>query len=337
MHTAARPPLARLVRIDAAVRAGEHPTVRALASDLEVNPRTIQRDIVFLHDRLGAPIAYDRAARGFVYTDPAYHLPLWQFTEGELVALLLAERLLHEYRHTPYADALKRAFQKITAALPDSVTIDLGNLADAFAVRHQSLAPADAEHLAVVVRAVQKGQQLELLYWAASRDETTRRLVDPYHLASVEGDLFLVGYCHLREEVRMFAPARIRSVKLTGKQIERPPDFRIADYLDAGFRKMRGTGPARLVRLRFAPAIARYVREREWHKTQELQEEADGSLLLTLRVNHLLEVKRWALSLAGDCEVLEPPDLREEIVAEIARMAQQYAQPPRVTLRPVRS
>ena len=55
---------------------------------------------------------------------------------------------------------------------------------------------------------------------------------------------------------------------------------------------MRGTGAPVTVKLRFTAAAARYVRERRWHPTQHLKEAKDGGLLLTLKVNHLLEVKR---------------------------------------------
>ncbi len=141
----------------------------------------------------------------------------------------------------------------------------------------------------------------------------------------MEGDWFLVGYCHLREDVLMFAPSRIRELKETGARFERPPDFRIGDYLDAGFRAVRGSGPPRAVRLRFRPAAARYIRERQWHRTQTLEDEPDGSLILTLRINHTLEVKRLALSWGADCEVLEPAELRDEIKQELNRMAEVYA------------
>ncbi len=324
MRCASRPFLARLAVIDAAIRGGERPTVPTLAEALEVNTRTVQRDLQFLRDRLGAPLAYDRRSGGYVYTDATYRLPPWQFTEGELVGLLLAGRLLHEYRHTPYAEALARAFQKMAAVLPEQVTIDLTHLADAFAFRHQALEVGDADRLVQLGRAARDGRQLELVYWTASRDATARRLVDPYCLTSVEGDWFLVGYCHLREAVRMFSPARIHELRETGERFERPADFRISNYLDAGFRAIRGTGPPQVVRLRFGPAVACYIRERQWHTTQELTDQPDGGVLVTLRLTHTLEVKRWALSFGGDCEVLEPPELREEIQQELNRMAGVY-------------
>lgn len=67
---------------------------------------------------------------------------------------------------------------------------------------------------------------------------------------------------------------------------------------------------------------ARYVRERTWHPSQRLKEQRDGRLVLTLRVSHFLEVKRWAISYGAACEVLEPAELREEVAEEIRRMAE---------------
>jgi predicted DNA-binding transcriptional regulator YafY len=326
MHTASRPPLARLATIDEAIRAGELPNAQTLARELEVTSRTVQRDLQFLRDRLRAPLAFDAARNGYVYTDSSYRLPFYRLTEGELIALLLAERLLQEYRHTPYAEALAHAFQKMTAAVPDTVTIDLAHLAEAYSFRHKAVDTGDLDRFAALDRAIRDGRQLELLYWTASRDVTSRRVVDPYHLASVDGDWFLIGYCHLREEVRMFSPGRIKELRQTGVRFERPLDFCITDYLDVGFRAIRGTGLPREVRLRFTPAVACYIRERRWHATQKLADQPDGGVVVTLRVNHTLEVKRWALSFGSDCEVLEPPELREEIVAESVRLSQRYAQ-----------
>lgn len=59
-------------------------------------------------------------------------------------------------------------------------------------------------------------------------------------------------------------------------------------------------------------------------RRQTLEDEPDGSLILTLRINHTLEIKRLALSWGADCEVLEPVELRDEIVQELARIAEAY-------------
>ncbi len=317
MRIASRPPLARIAHIDQAIRAGNRPNASELAQQLEVAPRTVHRDIQFLRDRLKAPLVFDPVCNGYRYDDAGYQLPFFRLTEGELLAVFLAERLLQQYHGTPYATALATAFQRMISVLPDQVTIDLSHLGEAFSFRQQTADPGDAERFIRLSQAVRESNQLEIVYWTASRDATQSRVVDPYHLVSVDGDWFLVGYCHFREDVRMFSPARIRELRETGVHFDRPADFNIAAYLDTGFRKIRGTGPLQTVRLRFTPKAARYIREKTWHPTQQVRDEKDGGLILTLKVNHMLEIKRWVLSHGAECQVLQPAELRKEIREEL--------------------
>jgi predicted DNA-binding transcriptional regulator YafY len=328
MRLASRPPLARITVIDRELRAGAWPNAGTLARLLEVSPRTVQRDFLFLRDRLHAPVCFDPHHNGYRYTDATYRLPLFQLSEGELVAVFLAERLLQEYRGTPYGPALASAFRKIADNLPDEVSLDLNQLGAGVFFRQRSLGPADVEIFTKVQQAVRRGRQLELLYWTASRDETCRRRVDPYHVGAIDGDWYLIGYCHLREDVRMFALARIREVEETGETCERPPGFKLADYLDAGFRKFRGKGRPKTVRLRFHPAAARYVREKAWHPSQKLVPLEDGGLEMTFQVTHLLEVRRWVLSWGQECVVLEPAQLRRAVLADLKNAAKHYRRTP---------
>ena len=273
---------------------------------------------------MGAPVDFSHRHNGFYYRDPDYALPLLRLSEGELVALFLAERLMQGYRGTPFAKDIATAFSKITAALPEQVSIDLNTLDDALSIRAMPARSVEIKIVRRLVRAVRAGQQVELVYWSASRNATCRRVVDPYHLASVQGDWYLIGYCHLREEIRMFVPGRIRELRETGEHFQRPADFHIGEYLDASFRAMRGSAAAQRVRLRFSSEAARYIREKIWHPSQKVQERKDGSLVLTLRVNHLLEVRRWAMGWGSECEVLEPVELRREVSAELERMRRVY-------------
>jgi predicted DNA-binding transcriptional regulator YafY len=320
MKMTTRPALRRLAVIDAKLRNGSWPNASSLAHELEVTPRTIHRDFEFLRDHVRAPIAFDSHKNGYFYSDTSYRLPYFQVSEGECVALFLAERLLQQYRGTTFASDISNLFRKVVDSLSEPISIDLQHLSEAISARHHNTEPGDAKRFEQLHRAVRAGRRLEITYWTASRDETSRRVVDPYHFASIDGNWYLVAFCHRREEVLMFAPQRIRDLRETGESFERPADFRINEYLDVGFRTCRGNGRLQTVRLLFAPHAARYVRERQWHPTQKLREHADGSLMLTFRVNHLLEVKRWVLSFGNDCEVLTPKELSEQICREVGRM-----------------
>lgn len=325
MRLSARAPLQRILFIDQEVRKGAWPNASSLGLALEVSARTVQRDIDFMRDRMQAPLEFNRVRNGWCYKNHDYRLSFFELSEGEIVALFLAERLLQQYCGTPYGPMLSNVFAKLAAGLPERVSIDLSHLSEMYSMRQQVADVGDIERFRQLTRAVQDRQQLEVTYWTASRDETCRRVVDPYHLASTDGDWYLIGYCHLREDTRIFVPARIRELRETGVVFERPANFCVGEYLDAGFRKMRGHGPPQRIRLRFAPAVACFIREKLWHPTQELAEQEDGGIVLTVWVNHLLEIKRWAMSFGTECLVLEPEELRRGIQQEAQEMCGVFA------------
>jgi predicted DNA-binding transcriptional regulator YafY len=320
-----RPSLERIAALDRGLRAGKYPNARTIGDSLEVSSRTIQRDIEFLRDRMGAPIAFDPRRNGYYYTDPTFKLSLPDLTEGELVALFLAERVLRQYRDTPYAPDLARVFRKITAGLTDMVTFDLGHLDGSFSFRTSAPAPFDPAVFRDLASAVRGHRRLAMDYWSASSDARARREVDPYHLACRDGMWFLLGHCHTRGEVRMFAPGRITALEATGEVFEIPEGFRAEEYLADAFATLRGVeGELHRVRLRFVGGASRYVGERTWHPSQVVEESSDGVLLIGLVVSHLREVEKWALSWGPECEVLEPEELRQRMARTALRMISLY-------------
>jgi predicted DNA-binding transcriptional regulator YafY len=325
VKTAVRFSLERIAALDRAVRAGEYPNSVSLGLALEVSRRTVQRDIEFLRERLGAPLAFDPRRNGYYYDKPDFRLPPVNLTEGELVALFLAERVLQQYRGTPYAADLARAFRKISIGLSDRVTVDLGHLGEAHSFRTTAASGLEPGLFGDLEAAIRGRRRVAMAYYSASSDRETAREVDPYHLASVDGQWYLIGHCHLRGEVRMFAPARIRSLSPTGAIFDPPAGFRVDDYLAQSFAVLRGEdGESHRVRLRFTGEAVRYVRERTWHPSQTSELTPEGDLVVTLEVSHLREVERLALSWGAECIVIDPEELRERVARTLAKAADQY-------------
>jgi predicted DNA-binding transcriptional regulator YafY len=67
---------------------------------------------------------------------------------------------------------------------------------------------------------------------------------------------------------------------------------------------------------RFSASQAPYIRERAWHPSQKIETEPDGSIILTLRVADLWEVKFWLIGFGAEAEVSEPAELRDDVTAE---------------------
>ena len=316
MEPSTRPPLRRFLAIERSVRSGAYPNSESLAEELEVDSRTVQRDIAFLKDQLGAPLEFCRKRNGYHLTDLSWTLPAFQLTEGELVSVFLAERLIRQYRGTPFETDLARAFDRITRMLPEEITVSLAAAAETLSVTPCVLTTQDVETFHSLTNAIQQSRQLRLLYWSASQNRETDRIVDPLHLSLVDNDWYLIAYCHTRQEIRMFSTVRIRGAKPTGQKFERPNDFDITKYLGNSFRAVRGDRDQTWhVRLRFGPEMSGRISEKVWHHTQQLEPQPDGSVIMQLQVSSLIEIRRWVLYWGADCQVLEPEELKRLVSA----------------------
>ena len=112
----------------------------------------------------------------------------------------------------------------------------------------------------------------------------------------------------------------------------RPDDFDLHEHLAKSFGVFHGDGNVH-VRIRFAPTVARYVQESNWHPSQEITPQEDGSLLAEFDLDGTEEIKRWVLSFGRYAEVLEPEVLREGIVLEAEAMLREYSREPLVEVR----
>ena len=312
-----RPPLERMQRIHQALRAGGFPNANALAADLEVVTKTIYRDIEFMRDRLGLPVAFDVPRNGYCYTEEVSAFPTCQITEGELFALIVAEKALQQYRGTSFEKPLLSAIKKMEQALPDTISLNLADVEQTISFRTTAEPVLNLGVFDTLAKATAARRQLELAYRKPGQREPERRVVDPYHLANINGEWFLFAFDHLRGDVRTFAPLRIRDIKPTGARFQPPRRFSLEERLRDSFGVIAGSGNYDVV-LKFNPVVADYIREKRWHESQKVRELSDGGVELSLRLSSLDEVARWVLSWAGHAMVVQPKELAA-LVRQAAR------------------
>lgn len=306
-----RPPLERMLRIHQAVQSGSFPNASKLAREIEVATKTIHRDIEFMRDRLNLPIEFDPARNGYRYTGEVTAFPTMQITEGELFALVVAEKALQQYRGTTFEKPLLSAIKKMEQALPDTISLNLADIEQTISFRTRVEPILDLKIFDVLAKAVAQRKQLELHYRKPGH-KPEARIVDPYHLANINGEWFLFAYDHARKDVRTFAPARIQSAAPTGKSFHRPEKFSLEKRLRDSFGVHSGEGEYEVV-LRFNPRAADYVREKRWHESQKLRDLKDGGVELTLTLSSLIEIERWVLNWGGDAVVVRPRELADAV------------------------
>src|ERR1043165_5829236 len=172
-----RPPLERMMRIHSALQTGAFPNATALAGELEVSTKSIQRDLDFMRERLGLPLKYNPKHRGFHYTEPVDSFPTLQITEGELFALLVAEKALQQYRGTNFEKPLVSAFKKMASSLPDTVSLNLSDWDRSFPSPPSAEPILNLEIFDALAKATARHQRLSLTYRKPGSRGKEERLV----------------------------------------------------------------------------------------------------------------------------------------------------------------
>ncbi len=318
-----RPPLERMLKIHDELRRGALVNCTKLVRSLEVSRKTVVRDIAFMRDRLDLPIEFDVRIQAYRYTHPVNAFPTVHVTEGELLALLVAQRALQQYQGTPFHRQLQVAFEKLAGGLRDRISFSPADELRAVSFKNIGLGKTDLAVFNALSGAVLRQVEVAFAYRKPGDARASARRVRPYHLANRENLWYLVGYDCARAALRTFALPRISAVEVTPAAFARPPDFSPEKFFANALGVLGGAGDYRVV-VRFRAAAAERVREREWHESQELRELPGGELELTLRLGALTEAEQWILGWGDAAEVLAPPELRASLRRTAAALAATY-------------
>jgi proteasome accessory factor B len=318
-----RPPLERMQRLHDLLSNEQRVNCQQLGKDFEVSYKTIQRDLDFMRDRLNLPIEYDPTRYSFRYTEKVEAFPLLQVSEGEILALFVAQKVLAQYHGTPFEKTLGSAFQKLTGALKETVSFDLGEWGSDYSFRVTGASAADLEVFRLLARAIVQRQEISFSYQPLRATVPETRTVHPYHLANIDNAWYLLAHDPQRAQIRTFALPRIQKPVLTKKTFDRPRGFSAEKELKGGFGVFSGTGKF-CIKVRFDSFAARLVRERDWHPTQKIREIRGGGIELEMTLGALEEIERWILSWGDHAKVLTPRTLTDSVQKRVRSMQKLY-------------
>lgn len=198
-------------------------SARELAERFGVSARTIERDILALQES-GVPIYAEAGRKGGYAIDKKLSLPPLNFTPPEAVAIAVA---LSRAGDQPFARQARSALRKVVAAMPGPE----GELARELARRVQHVAPAEPEEEILplggegVSRAIEDAllrRRVLRLDYVDRKGALTSRDVEPgVFLGGRGGFWYLVAWCRLRDDVRVFRLDRIAGASVSA---ERCPD-----------------------------------------------------------------------------------------------------------------
>jgi predicted DNA-binding transcriptional regulator YafY len=183
----------------------------------------------------------------------------------------------------------------------------------------QPAAPRDAR-VGKVLEATLQHRRVVMRYHSFSSNREKEYVVEPYRLVFAHGGLYLVAFVPEYTQLRTFAMDRIQSLSVTEDR------FEPMDLPEDAFAHSLGVnqGPPERIEIVFEPHIARYVKERVWHPSQQTTEDSEGRLTMTLNVCNDWALRSWILGFGPLARVVSPPELASQILDEINRAREQY-------------
>ncbi len=312
----------------------EGTTIGEMGSQLEVDRRSVYRLINVIED-LGFPIydekpSFEREKRwkleeSYLKKLPNMKVPDINLTLPEIISLYLLRSEASLLKGTELEKHTNSAFGKFSMFLPKDAFGKLDRIKALFVSASKFVKDYSGKEdlIGQLMDAIMKKETCYIAYHSFYDDKVKNFKIDPLHFFENDGGLYILVNTTTFGDIRTLAVERIQNIKKTGESFEYPEDLDADALLGSAFDIVYGD-PVK-VRIWFSAEQARYIKERKWSRNQEIVDQEDGSIILSMKTSGWWDVKRWVLSYGSEAKVLEPEDLKKEILAELKSAQDSYS------------
>lgn len=281
-------------------------TASYLAEQFEVSKRTIHRDIEDLC-KAGIPIVTRQGVNGGISIMENYKIERTLLTNTEMQDILAGLRSLDSINGT---NRYGQLMEKLSVGSSDFMTGNQCILIDLSSWYKDSLAPK----IELIRSAIDSSREVEFFYYSPSGESV--RTIEPYYLIFRWSSWYVWGWCKKREAYRLFKLNRMEQLYYSENTfIKRSvplPDLGNERIFPGGIR----------VKARFAASC-------KWRLVEEFGtgcfiEQPDGTLLFHADYTDKENLIAWLLTFRERVELLEPENIREELMSALKKTLKQY-------------
>jgi len=316
--------ISRVMQILTTLQAGKSYAVSDLSKMFRTSRRTIFRDLKELQ-AIGVPFHYDAKTGGYTI-EPEFFLPPVDLSLQEALGLLLLAHKTRDQIQTPFKNSVLWAALKIENNLPAKIRQYCNTALQNISTRPCAQAPVTHsagldKTFAQLQQAIVKKRKVNIRYHSLFEGTIIDVELSPYHLLYNNRAWYVLGRSSLHKSVRTFKLNRIRELTTTQRCFVDGEKFDVYDYLGRAW-SMIPEGRIYNIKLRFLPKVAHNVAEVQWHSTQKVVRNSDGSATVEFRVDGLGEITWWILGYGDQVQVLAPKTLRKKVLEVAKNMAE---------------
>lgn len=281
-------------------------TAQQLAERFEVSTRTILRDVETL-SMSGIPIYTSKGKGGGIYLMDGFVLNKATISEEEQNQILAALQGMSSTEHYSAETLLSKLGALFQKTDTNWIEVDYSRWGSA---------ESDRDKFELLKNAVLNGQAISFAYPSPYR-QTLRRRVHPLKLVFKSRAWYLKGYCLLRKDYRLFKISRMLHPELLEEHFDpsqyAPPPLELYDSSSEALVNLT---------LRFSPSTAYRIYDE--FDMDSVQEQEDGSFLVSLCFPEDYWFYGFLLSYGADVTVLAPAHVRERLLRELEKIKAQY-------------
>ncbi len=314
----------RILYIDKSIRKTGFVEKEHVITYFEVNARTIERDIEFLHDRLCAPIESSKLNNKTVYryTERGFFLPDFFMTDKEILSMIIGEKIIEKYINTPFYKEIKSSYDKMLKNIPEFNLENFESVKNHLSIIDIGNAEINEELWTLIISAIHDCRIISINYRKPASDCKTRR-IEPYHIVHHSGNWYLIGRDILEDHIKTYAVSRIQKIDVEKNKFKYPLNFNIDKHIDLSLGVYNAEKNYNFS-IKFAKEVADFIKEKRWHINQKIEYLKNGEIILSFSSSQYEEVKNRVLSWGSNAELLQPEELKMEIKEIIKKMQEIY-------------
>jgi predicted DNA-binding transcriptional regulator YafY len=307
-------PVTRLFTLLDLLQARPGMSAAQLAERLEVESRSVRRYMSMLQD-MGIPVEGVRGRYGGYRLRRGFKLPPLIWTEEEALAVTLGLQVVQQLGLSQAIPTVESALAKIERVLPEALrervqAVQETVVLDVAGRRRQT---GSSPFVLPLCTAAYRRTQVWMRYPAHPGEKelaerATEREFDCHGLGYYGERWYAVGYCHLREGIRVFRLDRIHALEVREAGFTPPANFDCLAYIIQAFAAM----PSRWLAEVLLQTRLEHIRDAVPAAFATLAETPDG-LLLRAYDDDLAHTARFLVSLGCPFQVLAPPELVDEL------------------------
>lgn len=317
------PKVVLLVRLLSAIDEGRYSFEELkdrIAESKAPSTRSLRRYLAVLSEA-GFPWYFDRVSGTYRFAD-GYSLRRLNLSQRELLGLVTLKRL-----GSSLGGTLATYIEETTTKLLQSSDRRSAGAVDSssFAIRLDAVAlDPEVERVFEALQSAERSRRRVAFAYVDKNGARTDRRVDPYGFIVSSGRIYLVGFDHARNDMRVFAVDNIADPRVLPQVFERPADFNLDAY---GANSVSGVWHADTlteVTVRFSPVVAKAAAAANIARERRVGRRDDGGLDITYRVSDPLEIVRWSMGWGAEAEVIGPESARASAREIALRLASRY-------------